>query len=251
MGVEQPNRPTSSLAKRTWWLRSPAAALMLLVVLALIACAVPGFSSFVPPQGPRSQRRDVRGLADVFVLRDSSAGFELIDPEEASWDRLSGIMTQRATDLLQARYESTVSRRRRLWFPMIESGEHRVVFEPLVPIQPHPFSERDIREARVVYLAWLAKEGGSPELANELRAGDQWVSRVVPAGVVMNVVALMVLGTLVCSLLGMRRYVRVVRARRRLRQGVCGLCRYDLSGIASNPEGTRCPECGAVWEANW
>jgi hypothetical protein len=250
LDVKQPKRPTSTLARRTWPLRSPAAALVLLGLFGWIACEVPRFSSWVAPQGPRAQRRNVHGLADVLVVRDPSKGFALIDPEEASWERLSGTMTQRPEDVLQVMYESTVERHG-FWFPMIESGEHRVLIKPLQLLQLHPFSEGELREARVVYLAWLAKEGGSPELANELRGGDQPVSRVVPSGVLMNLVSVAVLGMLVLSLIGMPRYLRVARARRRLREGVCGLCRYDLGGIVATPEGKRCPECGSLWEPDW
>jgi hypothetical protein len=65
----------------------------------------------------------------------------------------------------------------------------------------------------------------------------------VPAGAAHDVLSLLALGALVCSLAWVGENPRVIRARRERRafeQGRCARCGYSLAGI----DLPVCPECG-------
>jgi hypothetical protein len=187
--------------------------------------------------------------SEVYIVR-RSGGLELIDPDDASWDRLSHLVTNQADDVLAVSYVSTVARHG-WWYPMFESGEQMIQMVPLRGSQGiRPFTTVELERARRLYLAWLAS-AGVPELADMLLDRDRPVHRLVPLNLLMNGVTVLTLAAIGFSAVGMRRYVRVLLAGRRLGNGRCGVCRYDLTMIEPAPEGKRCPECGALWDPTW
>jgi hypothetical protein len=232
---------------------------MVTIVSFAILLILAGHSPFprltTPPGKVTYFMLDDRCIAnEVFLVRSGSM-FDVIDTDEASWDRVSRLITDRPYDLLRGHLESTVAKRG-YPFPMWESGMLRIALEPLPRTRAIPgqseeqrprweFSTLELSQARAAY--WNYAVDIDSESAAALEHEDVRLDRVLPLGFLFNGLSLAVFSVLVFSLIGMPRYLRYATAQRRLRGGVCGICRYDLSMIERSEEGIRCPECGAVW----
>src|ERR1051325_3119547 len=177
-------------------------------------------------------------LQDVYLLRGKK-GFELIDPDVVSWDRMSKLVWDRPDDVIQARYISTVERRG-WWYPILESGERAAGLSFIGANGPSSFTDREIDEARGVYLRWLAGKLPDEVDPDRMGSGLEVVDRVLWGNVAGDVGPLLVLGLLLVSLAGMVRSRGVWIAERRLRFGQCGACRYELTGIDIK-------DCSVTW----
>jgi hypothetical protein len=266
--VKAPSRPTSRFGKATWHLHNPAAAVVLLLLLGTLSPSV--FKLFipeayrsdwlVPPPGKMGYSNSYRGWlvsAGCAMIRSGSGQpFVLVGDDQTSQDELSKACQQHPQDVLNAYCQSTVAKRG-FWSPTRVEGDRRIVLEgrTLGPFNPmtdpatwprYTFAPEELAQARETYLQYIMDIDS--EFASPLMSGDQHVLRRLPVGILLNIAASGVLILLLFSLVGVRRYMKLARVDDRLWRGLCGLCLYDLKGIEPTGDGTRCPECGAVWE---
>lgn len=184
------------------------------------------------------------GPDEIYVLKTSSGDLQLIDPDVASWDKLSRAVSEHPEDLLRFKYVSTV-RPHGWWYPAVESGTRRIQVDAMSPWPA--FSDRERSRAMEMYLQWAVQQFGHDEITRELTSGPESVDRIIWPNLVLDVSSAAVVGLLAFSVAGMPRYLRVATSERRLTRGKCGVCRYDLRSIERTEAGVRCPECGAVW----
>jgi hypothetical protein len=237
-GVPVPRRPTSRLGRLTWRLRSP---------WAVVACALLllGLGSLGRESGGWEDRRLRYRFSDytVFAFRDGEGGsIEIIDPDSESWDRLSRLISTRTVDVLRLDFRE-VYQVVCIPFPVAIKCERTVRSKFLG--SEHPWTAEERAQARVLLVRWLGEQHS--ERAESVRSGDYKSWEPVFWGMGLNLVVLLFMLALPAMVIGMPRYLRVNYAERRLRQGRCGLCRYDLRSTHTSFEGIRCPECGAVW----
>jgi hypothetical protein len=256
--VEALTMPSTPFGRWTWHLHHPAFAALVVVVL-LATSPQPRMRPLVPPPGKMGGDPGWGGTfmsAERTLVRNGDH-FDVADPNQTSWDKMTKIITQRPQDVLLARCESTVARRG-IWYPTHISGDRRIVLEALPSAPPviggnpasrprWPFTPQELATARADFAAYLASVDA--EFAAGVKTADEHVYRFLPLGVLYNGVWLAGLGLLVFSLIGMRRYVRAWKAEVRLKRGNCGLCLYDLAGTEPSNGWLICPECGSWWSA--
>ncbi|GEM_PF-5478219 len=173
----------------------------------------------------------------VEIVR-SDEGLEVIDPDYASWDRLSRLAQSQPGRVTTATFE-VATRQSGPLYPSFERTEQRLVLRPWVD---GAWSEEELEQARRAFFEWL---GAAHPGFRSLPPENTVASRVLPGRLLADAGLVVVLLTAALSLAGMPRYVRCWVADRRLRRGLCGCCGYRL------PEGEggvrTCPECGAAW----
>ncbi len=175
----------------------------------------------------------------VEVVRLESGGLEVIDPDHASWDRLSRLAMSQPRRVVSASFRVATNQTGPL-YPMFETREQQLRLTPWVD---DAWPDEDLRQAREAFFAWL---GAAHPIAAPSPA-DSVTSRVSLGNLLANAGLGLTFLTALLSLAGQRRYMRVWVMERRLRRGVCGVCTYDLARIEPAGGVITCPECGAAW----
>jgi hypothetical protein len=175
----------------------------------------------------------------VEIVRLDDGGLEVVDPDHASWDRLSRLAQSDPHRVVSASLEVLTSRSGPL-YPTLITREQQTKLTPWVDAA---WSETDLRRAHDTFLAWLcaAHPDARPSSA------DATTTSLSLRHLLANTVLFLTLLLAVLSLAGQRRYMRVWIANHRLRRGLCGCCAYDLARIEPAGGVTTCPECGAAW----
>jgi hypothetical protein len=176
---------------------------------------------------------------NVEVVRLESGRLEIVDPDHASWDRLSRLAQSEPQRVVSASFED-LTRQTGPFYPSFETRRQQVKLTPWVD---SAWSQEDLRQAREAFLSWLSVWHGS----GVPLYGDSVTSRVNLGNLLANVALALTLLLALLSLAGQRRYMRVWTMERRLRRGVCGACTYDLARIEPAEGVKTCPECGAAW----
>lgn len=260
-----------------WPLHHPLVAIVCLAVITLSVVNLPRTGSGTYPiierlrgtsihRGTRShllylvRNFDDPGIRPIAPLvgqtgSTAAARFHPLDLDDESADAFSRIIVDRPVDVIEAETGMTLTHRG-LWYPVHEETMRVFALVPLGTHHrlPHGFQQADaslnMEDARASFVAWLGgpTQGNDAEAAAFVARGQsaEVISRLRPAALAVNAATLAALLIFAFSVYGMPRYLRVARARRRLRQGRCGVCRYDLR--ASAARSLTCPECGSVWD---
>ncbi|HYE60822.1 MAG TPA: hypothetical protein VD997_02405 [Phycisphaerales bacterium] len=244
--MKAPCPPRNRFERWTWHLRNP---LVVVLLLALV-----GMSCYYADSWDRGslgpfRKRQVRYptyTEQVFVLRRGDGGYEVLDPQFMSWDRLSRLTQENAYDLLDVQYVQVDEVFGR-WYPTWYESRRWIVMDPLGLKAGKEWSDAELARVRELFLGRLAVT--MPEQAASVRNGNALVREVRWDGVALNGLSLVVGLLLPFLAYGSPPYVRLAVARRRLARGECGCCRYELQGMVGADGRVRCPECGAVWGA--
>lgn len=236
--VAVPSRPSSRIGRWTWHFRHPVVPLLCAAALAWGVSRLPdgaGFAGRIAGVPITTQQ-----AVSVEVVRLEGGGLEVIDPDHASWDRLSRLAMEQPRRVVSAKFQVTTRRQGPL-FPALETREQELSLSAWVD---GAWSEEDLRQAREAFFAWLGQRGGPL-----MPAGDITTSRVDLGNLLATLGLSLTFLVALLSLAGQARYMRVWRKERRLRRGVCGVCAYDLGAVEPVGGVRTCPECGAAWPA--
>lgn len=187
-------------------------------------------------------------MVSVFVARSNGSvtGFEILDPDVESMDRITRLLSERPMDIAPVSLFVTPVRRG-AWAPTRESHE---VFLRAPRGDGNGWTDGEVSRAREELARWLEASPGAalPRVGRAIREGRD--ERVVWSGHARNVASVMIGAAWVVSWSWVMPW-SAWRVRRALARGECPRCGYALAGVPEGGRagevGVRCPECGRVW----
>jgi hypothetical protein len=187
-------------------------------------------------------------MVSVFVARSTGSvtGFEILDPDVESMDRITRLLSTRPMDIAPVSLLATPVRRG-AWAATRESHD---VFLRVPRGDNGGWSDGDVSRAREELARWLEASPGAalPRIGRAIREGRD--ERVVWSGYARNVASGAVAAAWAASWAWMLPG-SAWRVRRALARGECPRCGYALAGVRAGgvggKAGTTCPECGRVW----